>query len=59
VITAYIGFFPISTQTFNSVATTQVMAGLTTGTTYRFKVAAQNSRGTGPQSTTSNAVVPT
>ena len=59
VVTAFVGFAPVATQTFNSTATSQVMTGLTTGTTYRFRVAAVNSRGTGVLSATSNAVVPT
>lgn len=59
VITAFVGFVPVASQTFNSTATTQVMTGLTTGTTYRFRVAAVNSRGTGVLSATSNAITPT
>jgi hypothetical protein len=59
VITGYVGFFPAVTQTFNSPATTQIVTGLASGTTYRFSVAAKNARGTGPQSMVSNPVTPT
>jgi hypothetical protein len=58
-ITAFIGFAPVLTQTFNSAVTTETFTGLTSGTTYRFLVSAINARGTGPHSTTSNAVTPT
>ncbi|MDQ1383601.1 MAG: hypothetical protein QOG65_980 [Actinomycetota bacterium] len=39
-----------STQTFASTATTQTLSGLVNGKTFQFKVAAVNSRGTGPLS---------
>jgi hypothetical protein len=58
VVTPYIGFFPLSSVTFSSAATTQAVTGLTNGTTYRFKVAAINAVGSGGQSTISNAVTP-
>src|SRR5205085_1126800 len=41
---------------FNSTATTQMLGGLTYGTTYTFKIAAKNPTGTGPQSAASNPV---
>jgi titin len=58
-ITAFVGTTPVLTQTFNSPATTETFTGLTSGTTYRFQVAATNARGTGPRSLLSNAVTPT
>ena len=58
-ITAFHGFSPVGTMTFNSTATTQTYTGLTAGTTYAFKVAAINARGTGVTSTLSNTVTPT
>jgi hypothetical protein len=58
-ITAFLGFTPVLSQTFNSAATTEVMTGLTPGQTYRFQVAAENARGLGPRSASSNAVIPT
>ena len=58
VLTPYVGFFPLPSTTFASTATTQTVTGLTNGTTYRFKVAAINSTGTGAGSATSNAIVP-
>lgn len=57
VVTPYIGFAAQTPQTFNSVATTQVVTGLTNGTTYRFRVAAASMDGTGPMSGVSNKVV--
>ncbi len=59
VVTPYIGYFPLSPQTFTSTATTQVVTGLTNGTTYRFRVQAINGVGTGPYSKVTNAVSPT
>ena len=58
-ITAFHGFAPVGTMTFNSTATTQMFTGLTSGTTYAFKVAAINARGTGVTSLLSNTVTPT
>ena len=57
VINAYIGFFKVASQTFNSTATTQTMTGLLSGKSYQFSVAAINARGTGPASTSSNIVI--
>ncbi|MDP9334500.1 MAG: fibronectin type III domain-containing protein [Actinomycetota bacterium] len=57
VISAYIGYVQVAQMTFNATATSEVVNGLTNGTTYRFKVAAINAVGTGPQSTASGAVV--
>jgi hypothetical protein len=59
VVTPYIGTVAQAATTFNSTATTQIVTGLTAGTTYTFKVSAINARGTGPQSTSSNGVTPT
>ncbi|MDQ1458046.1 MAG: hypothetical protein QOH28_3666 [Actinomycetota bacterium] len=59
VVTPYLGAAAQSPRTFNSTATTQTVTGLTTGQTYSFKVAANNPRGTGPNSGASNPVKPT
>lgn len=59
VVTPYVGFYPLPPTTFNSTATTQVVTGLTNGTTYRFRVRAINAVGTGAYSTASNPVTPT
>jgi hypothetical protein len=59
VVTPYLGAAAQSPRTFNSTATTQAVTGLTTGQTYSFKVAANNPRGTGPNSGASNPVKPT
>ena len=58
VVTPFIGAAAQPATTFNSTATTQTVTGLTSGTTFTFKVAAKNARGTGPQSAASNAVTP-
>ncbi len=58
VVTPYKGGFAQATQTFNSTATTEIVTGLTNGSSYTFKVAAINSVGTGAQSAASNAVTP-
>ncbi|HTK16866.1 MAG TPA: fibronectin type III domain-containing protein [Acidimicrobiia bacterium] len=59
VITPYKAGVAQAPRNFASNATTQVVTGLTSGASYTFKVAAENARGTGPQSAASNAVVPT
>jgi streptogramin lyase len=58
VITPYKAGVAQPARTFTGNATTQVVTGLTSGTSYTFKVAAKNARGTGPQSAASNAVTP-
>jgi titin len=58
VVTPYIGAVAQSPVPFNSTATSQVVTGLTNGTTYTFTVAAVNGVGTGPESAASNAVTP-
>jgi hypothetical protein len=58
VVTPYVVGVAQSPQTFNSTLTTQVVTGLTNGTTYRFKVAAINAAGTGARSQYSNNVTP-
>jgi len=58
-VTAYIGYAPVQTRTFNSNAMTQVFAGLTNGTTYRFRIQARNGVGTGAFSKVSNPITPT
>jgi large repetitive protein len=57
-VTPFVGFFPLPPVTFLSASTSQVVAGLTNGTTYRFKVAAITSAGTGPTSLTSGPATP-
>jgi hypothetical protein len=54
-VTAYVGYFPARVQSFNSLATTQVITGLSNGRTYRFAVAAKSTV-TGPQSTLTEAI---
>ena len=56
VLTPFIGAVAQPPRTFNSVAVTQVITGLVTGTTYTFKVKAHNAVGTGANSVASNAV---
>jgi hypothetical protein len=58
IVTAYIGYWPAASVTFESTMTTQTIGGLTNGVTYRFKVAAMNAVGVGPASKISNPVVP-
>ena len=59
IVTPYIGSAAQTPVTFNSTATSEIVTGLTTGTTYTFKVSAVNSFGTGAQSSASNAATPT
>jgi hypothetical protein len=56
-VTPYIGTTAQSPRLFASTATSQAITGLTNGTTYTFTVAAVNSRGTGPATTTGSVVV--
>jgi hypothetical protein len=59
-VTPYIGSnaqTPV-TVTGNPPNTSTTVTGLTNGTTYTFKVSATNGNGTGPDSSASNAVVP-
>ncbi|MBI3624079.1 fibronectin type III domain-containing protein, partial [Candidatus Saccharibacteria bacterium] len=58
VITPFIGYNAQASKTYSSTALTQSFTGLIPGTTYRFKVAAKNAYGTGPQSLASNAIIP-
>jgi hypothetical protein len=58
-VTPYVGTVAQPVRTFASTAVSEVVTGLTTGTTYTFKVAAINAIGTGPPSVASNAVKPT
>lgn len=57
VVTPYTGFVASNPTTFHSTAITQVVTGLTNGTTYRFKVAAINAAGTGSQSAASPPII--
>jgi len=59
VITPVVGGVTQPPRTFVSTATTQTIAGLTSGTSFVFRVAAINSRGTGPNSVPSNLVTTT
>jgi titin len=56
-VTPYIGATAQSPRLFASTATSQAITGLTNGTTYTFTVAAVNTRGTGPATTTGSVVV--
>jgi len=56
VITPYKGTAPQPPITFNSAATTETVGGLTAGSTYVFRIAAENVNGTGSLSPPTNAV---
>jgi hypothetical protein len=56
VVTAYIGYWALPAVTFNSTVTTEVVTGLTNGTTYRFRVQAVNAIGTSGYSKVTNPV---
>jgi len=58
VVTPYVGFVARPARTFFGPATTQIVTGLTQGTTYRFRVQAFNAVGVGGFSMASNAVTP-
>ena len=58
VVTPFIGAAAQPIRAFNGPATTQVVTGLTNGTTYTFRVAARNAVGTSATSSASNTVVP-
>ncbi|MGQ0833128.1 MAG: FG-GAP-like repeat-containing protein, partial [Microthrixaceae bacterium] len=58
VVTPYVGYVSQGPRYFASTATTQIVTGLTNGTTYRFKVRAWNAAGASGFSATSNAVMP-
>ncbi len=59
IVTAYVGYAPVTWRLFNSTLTTQTVNGLTNGTTYRFRVRAYNAYGFSGYSTATNAVTPT
>jgi hypothetical protein len=59
VITPFVGGLAQTPRTFLSTATTQTVTGLTSGTSFVFRVAATNSRGTGPNSAPSNLITAT
>jgi hypothetical protein len=58
-VTPYVGTVAQPVRAFASTAVSEIITGLTTGTTYTFKVAAINAIGTGPPSVSTNAVKPT
>ena len=57
VVTPFLGTIAQPSQTFPTAATTDVVTGLASGSTYTFRIAATNARGTGPLSTPTNEVV--
>ena len=57
VVTPMLGTVALPAQAFASTATSQVVIGLANGSTYSFKVAAQNAIGTGPAATTATVTV--
>jgi Domain of unknown function (DUF4082)/Fibronectin type III domain len=57
-ITPYIGSTPQTPTTVAAPATSKIVSGLATGTTYTFTVRALNANGSGPASAHSNAVTP-
>jgi len=59
VVTPFVNGVARTPQPFLSTATTQTINGLASGTTFVFRVAATNSRGTGLRSAPSNAVTVT
>ncbi len=59
VITPFVGGVAQAPRAFLSTATTQTVTGLTSGSSFVFRVAATNSRGTGPNSAPSNLVTAT
>ena len=58
VITPYVGSTAQATKTVDGSQTSTSVKGLTTGTTYTFKIQAVNANGSGPMSDASNAVTP-
>jgi hypothetical protein len=59
VVTPFVNGVARTPRAFLSTATTQTISGLASGTTFVFRVAATNSRGTGVRSAPSNAVTVT
>ncbi|MFN8019163.1 MAG: fibronectin type III domain-containing protein [Acidimicrobiales bacterium] len=57
VVTPYLGSTALAPTTFASAATTQVVGGLANGSSYTFKVVAQNAVGAGPAVTTAAVTV--
>ena len=57
-ITPYVGSTAQTPKTVTAANTSTTVGGLTTGTTYTFRVEAVNSNGPGPASAASNAVTP-
>lgn len=57
-VTPYIGTVAQAPRTFTSASVSRDITGLINGTTYKFKVAAVNARGTGPISVFTSAVTP-
>ena len=58
-ITPYIGSTAQTPTTVTAPATSKTITGLTGGTTYTFTVTPINEKGSGPESSPSNAVTPT
>ena len=58
-MTPYVGLWPQATQAFGAPATSAVVTGLSSGSTYRFRVQAVNGYGISAPSASSNPVTPT
>lgn len=57
-VSSYVGYFPVGLTKFASTATTQVITGLTNGTTHWFRVRAVNVAGTSAFSNGTNLITP-
>jgi hypothetical protein len=55
-VRAYVGTTQVASHAYPATPRSQLFSGLTNGTTYRFTVAARNTRGLGPKSTLGSAI---
>jgi hypothetical protein len=58
IVTPYVGYWPGTPRTYDSVATTEVVTGLTNDSVYRFRVQATNAIGASAYSKVTNPVIP-